>query len=62
MNIPICPVCKEPTKRMQGVSFVTAMYFPVIYDEQGKRVDTGSNTTSTTWKCLDCGNEWTVEE
>ena len=37
-GIPICPYCKKPTIRQQGLVSTTLAYYPPIYDEDGKYV------------------------
>ena len=58
MDIPICPNCKRPTKRKQGITSCTDMYFPPIYDENGVNINPDRNWYTTEWKCMECGKRF----
>ena len=62
MNIPICPKCNKPTKRTSGISTTTLAYYQPTYDENGVNINPDMNTTTTEWRCLDCGCVWSVTE
>ena len=61
MSIPICPECKKPTKRQELDSMTTCLSIPYIYDENDNLIVSNPNITTTRWKCLECGNEWTTK-
>lgn len=54
----ICPKCKKPTKIREGMTIVTAMYFPPIYDENGINTNPDKNQRVTSYTCLECGEEF----
>ena len=59
MDVPICPVCKEPTKREVVSQTETLLYIPLVYDESGCVVDSPiKNKVKTTWRCLKCGKRF----
>lgn len=59
-GIPQCPYCQKPTKRTQGMSTRTAMYFAPIYDENGYNTNPDRNNTMTDWQCLECMKKYTT--
>lgn len=58
INIPICPKCQKLTKRQKLYSITTAMYCPEAYDENGNLISEDLNKTSSKWRCLNCGEEY----
>ena len=59
-RIPICPHCKVPTKRTQGMTTSTAMYFEPIYDEQGNNTNPDRNIRTTDYSCFSCVRSFMV--
>ena len=59
-QIPICPKCKKPTKRLKGLSITTAVYYPPIYDENGVNINTDANYTTTEYICLECNTSYSA--
>jgi len=59
--IPQCPYCKKPTKRSQGGSVTTVMYFRPTYDEKGNEITTDSNITTTDWYCFECNQHFEIK-
>lgn len=58
----ICQECRnsgEKSTVTQGISLTTLMYFPIIFDEQGNRIETGRNSTKTEYSCSN-GHRWYV--
>jgi len=49
-----CPSCGE-SYFMEGISTTTAVYYPPIWKD-GVNVNPDRNTTTTQYKCLNCGN------
>lgn len=54
----ICPKCNKPTKRQQGMSMTTCMYYPPILDERGININPDRNTRTTQYTCLECGTKF----
>jgi hypothetical protein len=56
-----CPKCQEEGKRStvtQGVSQTTLMHIPIQYDEDGNRMQSiVNNTTTTNYSCSN-GHYW----
>ena len=61
MNIPICPKCNKPTKRMSGSVETTFNYYPPVYDEKNVNINPNQNVTTTEWECLNYGHTWKVK-
>lgn len=59
-GIPQCPYCEKPTLRSEGMSTITAMYYPPVYDENGINTNPDRNITTTYWKCLECCRDYVV--
>ena len=55
-----CPHCGAQHFEVGG-SWTTAEYHPIIYKD-GKLLDTGHATTTTTYYCLACGKSWEIKE
>ena len=56
-----CPKCIEEGKRSvvtQGLSSTTLMYIPIQYDEDGKRMQSSIQNTSTTEYSCSNGHRW----
>jgi hypothetical protein len=54
-----CP--REDCSITQGLGTVTCMGWTPSYDKSGKRTDRGDpNTTTTAYRCTQCGNQWLV--
>ena len=60
MSIPMCPMCKKPTQRVEGVSSRTCVYYTPIYDKFGINTNPDMNKTTTDWYCSECGHNWRV--
>lgn len=59
--IPQCLYCEKPTKRTQGMSMSTAMYFPPTYDENGVNINPDRNTITTEYVCQECNKGYSVK-
>jgi len=57
-GIPICPYCRKPTKRQEGISVTTLAYYPPVYDESGRNINPDRNISTRRWRCLECGMEY----
>lgn len=56
-----CPNCKVPTQKMELSSLKTSVYYPAVYDENGKNTNPDRNTVTTQYKCLNCQNTFKVK-
>jgi len=59
-SIPQCPHCERPTIRTRGMSSSTMVYFPPVYDEQGRNTNPDRNSTTTDYDCSECKNSYRV--
>lgn len=59
-GIPVCPYCDKPTKRSEGMSTVTAMYFPPVYDEKGNNINPDKNRKTTDYYCYECDKNYSI--
>jgi hypothetical protein len=59
-NIPQCPYCQKPTKRIGGSGSVTNMVYPPMYDENGVNTNPDRNTITSNWACLECEKKYTT--
>ena len=59
-GIPICPNCKIPTIRTQGMSMVTSMYFPPTFNEKGENINPDRNVTTSEWYCNNCKKRYST--
>lgn len=57
-GIPQCPHCNKPTKRTGGMTTVTAMYFPPIYDKNGINTNPDKNRRTSFWTCQECNKDY----
>ena len=54
-----CPnKCSNQRVTPDGISTITAVYFPPIYNEVGVNINPDRNTMVSYWKCLFCGCRW----
>ena len=60
IDLPICPYCKVPTRRMAGPGMTTLVYYPPIYDANGINTNPDRNTVKDAWTCLDCNKTFNV--
>lgn len=59
-SIPECPHCKKPTIRTAGMSLVTAVYYPPVYDEKGNNTNPDRNKQTSHYKCNECENNYCI--
>ena len=59
-GIPMCPHCSKPTKREDRGRFVTASYYPPIYDENGVNTNPDKNIHTKVYKCIECQQVYTI--
>lgn len=57
-----CPKCGSKAKSV-GMTVTTLLYVPETYDENGKRVESNSNQSSTQLTCLnkDCKHQYSYK-
>lgn len=53
--------CDKECRFTSGVSSVTDLYYPPVYDKDGVNINPDSNTTSTQYHCGVCGKTWSVK-
>lgn len=58
--VPQCPHCKKPTKRTGGAGSVTCVYYPPMYDENGKNTNPDKNTITSQWHCCECKKDYST--
>jgi hypothetical protein len=59
-TIPICPVCKKPTVRIEGYSTTTDMYFPPTFNEKGENINPDRNIITRSYICKQCGTQYKI--
>lgn len=59
-GVPQCPSCNKLTRRKEGISMVTALYYPPIYDENGNNTNPDRNNSTTNYKCLECKQDYCI--
>jgi len=59
-QIPVCPHCKVPTKRVFIQSTRTNVYYQPLYDEHGVNTNPDKNVIRTTYLCKKCEDYFTI--
>ena len=59
-TVPQCPHCDKPTKRTEGMSMSTSMYYPPTYDEKGVNINPDRNTITTEYVCQECNRGYII--
>jgi len=57
-DIPECPKCKKPTKRLRTPGYKTAVFYPAMYDEKGVNTNPDRNAVTYSYTCLECGAKY----
>ena len=60
-DIPLCPFCDQPTRRVYKGSSKTLMYFQPVYDKNGINMNPDRNTVTSLYLCLDCQKYYEIE-
>ena len=59
-TVPQCPFCKKPTKRQEGCSVSTLVYYIPTYNEEGTDINPDRNCNTTDYHCCECNTAYSV--